>query len=87
MVGGPRFYDRKEVKDALAYLKTVVNPTDEVSAKRVVNVPKRASATRPSVGWRPTPEPSGISFVDALRRWDEAGVPARSARGSRRSSS
>ncbi|MCB0953091.1 MAG: UvrD-helicase domain-containing protein, partial [Microthrixaceae bacterium] len=41
VVGGPRFYDRKEVKDALAYLKVIVNPTDEVSAKRVVNVPKR----------------------------------------------
>ncbi|MEZ5270541.1 MAG: 3'-5' exonuclease [Microthrixaceae bacterium] len=40
-MGGPRFYDRKEVKDALAYLKVIVNPTDEVSAKHVVNVPKR----------------------------------------------
>ena len=41
VVGGTRFYDRKEVKDALAYLKAVVNPVDEVSVKRVLNVPKR----------------------------------------------
>src|SRR5690606_20098253 len=41
VVGGPRFYDRREVKDALAYLRSVVNPSDEVSLKRVLNVPKR----------------------------------------------
>ena len=41
VVGGTRFYDRREIKDALAYLKAVVNPADEVSVKRVLNVPKR----------------------------------------------
>ena len=41
VVGGTRFYDRKEIKDAMAYLRAVVNPADEVSVKRVVNVPKR----------------------------------------------
>ena len=41
VIGGTRFYDRREVKDALAYLKTVANPHDEVSVKRVLNVPKR----------------------------------------------
>ena len=41
VVGGTRFYDRREVKDALAYLRAVVNPADEVSVKRVLNVPKR----------------------------------------------
>jgi DNA helicase-2/ATP-dependent DNA helicase PcrA len=41
VVGGTRFYDRREVKDALAYLKAVVNPADEVSVKRVLNLPKR----------------------------------------------
>ena len=40
-IGGTRFYDRREVKDALAYLKAVVNPADEVSVKRVLNMPKR----------------------------------------------
>ncbi len=41
VVGGTRFYDRREVKDALAYVRAIVNPTDEVSLKRVLNVPKR----------------------------------------------
>ena len=41
MVGGVRFYERKEVKDALAYLKLVINPHDDVSFRRVVNVPAR----------------------------------------------
>src|SRR5437868_9019458 len=41
VVGGTRFYDRREVKDVIAYLRAVVNPTDEVSLKRVANVPKR----------------------------------------------
>ncbi len=41
VVGGTRFYDRKEIKDVLAYLRLAVNPTDDVSAKRIVNVPPR----------------------------------------------
>ncbi|HUF85346.1 MAG TPA: UvrD-helicase domain-containing protein, partial [Acidimicrobiia bacterium] len=41
VVGGVKFYDRREVKDALAYLRSLVNPDDEVSWKRIVNTPKR----------------------------------------------
>ena len=41
VVGGTRFYDRREIKDALAYLRAIVNPTDEVSVKRIINTPKR----------------------------------------------
>ena len=44
IVGGVRFYERKEIKDALAYLKLVINPHDDVSFRRVVNVPPAASA-------------------------------------------
>ena len=40
--GGTRFYDRREVRDALAYLRLIVNPTDDISLKRIINVPKRA---------------------------------------------
>ena len=39
--GGLKFYDRKEVKDAIAYLRLLVNPADDVSAERVVNTPRR----------------------------------------------
>ncbi|HEX3981887.1 MAG TPA: UvrD-helicase domain-containing protein, partial [Acidimicrobiales bacterium] len=41
VVGGTRFYDRREVKDILAYLRVVANPSDEISARRIVNVPRR----------------------------------------------
>ena len=42
IVGGTRFYDRKEIKDILAYLKVIVNPQDDISIKRIINVPKRS---------------------------------------------
>ncbi|WP_294377057.1 UvrD-helicase domain-containing protein [uncultured Clostridium sp.] len=42
IVGGTRFYDRKEIKDILAYLKVLVNPQDDISLKRIINVPKRS---------------------------------------------
>ena len=41
IIGGVRFYERKEIKDALAYLKLVINPHDDVSLRRVINVPAR----------------------------------------------
>lgn len=42
IVGGTKFYDRKEIKDILAYLKLIVNPQDDISLKRIINVPKRS---------------------------------------------
>ncbi len=42
MYGGLRFYDRKEVKDILAYLRVMVNPSDDISVRRIINVPKRS---------------------------------------------
>ncbi len=81
VVGGTRFYDRKEIKDALAYLKAVVNPTDEVSVKRVLNVPKRGVGDQTVGRLDAYARSHGVSFMDALRRWDDAGVSARSARG------
>lgn len=42
IVGGTKFYDRKEIKDMLAYLKVLINPQDDISIKRIINVPKRS---------------------------------------------
>lgn len=41
IIGGVRFYDRKEIKDLIAYLRVIVNPSDDVSMKRIINVPAR----------------------------------------------
>ena len=81
VVGGTRFYDRREVKDALAYLKAVANPADEVSVKRVLNVPKRGVGDQTVGRLDAYARAHGLSFLDALRRWDDAGVSARAARG------
>ncbi len=81
VVGGTRFYDRREVKDALAYLRSVVNPADEVSVKRVLNTPKRGVGDG-SVGKVDAyATAQGVSFMDALRRSDAAGVSGRAVGG------
>jgi superfamily I DNA/RNA helicase len=81
VVGGTRFYDRREIKDAIAYLRAVVNPVDEVSLKRVINEPKRGVGDT-SIGkldaWATA---HGLSFMDALRRSDDAGVSGKALRG------
>jgi DNA helicase-2/ATP-dependent DNA helicase PcrA len=83
VIGGTRFYDRKEIKDALAYLRGVVNPADEVSLKRVVNVPKRGVGDT-SVGrldaWGAA---HGISFGEALEHGEEAGISGKALAGVR----
>jgi DNA helicase-2/ATP-dependent DNA helicase PcrA len=68
VVGGTRFYDRREVKDALAYLRAVVNPADEVSVKRVLNVPKRGVGETSVARFDSFASAEGITFADALRR-------------------
>jgi len=81
VVGGTRFYDRREVKDALAYLKATVNPADEVSVKRVLNTPKRGVGDS-SVGRLDAYARShGLTFVDALREAPAAGVTGRAVKG------
>ena len=83
VVGGTRFYDRREFKDALAYLKIAVNPADEVSIKRVLNSPKRGIGDT-TVGrldvWA---NARGVTFLEALRHAEEAGVTGPAQRGIR----
>jgi DNA helicase-2/ATP-dependent DNA helicase PcrA len=81
VVGGTRFYDRREVKDAMAYLRAVVNPADEVSLKRVLNVPKRGVGDASVAKLDRLAATEGIAFVDTLRRTDEAGVSGPAVRG------
>jgi len=81
VIGGTRFYDRREVKDAMAYLRAVVNPADEVSVKRVLNVPKRGVGDASVDKLDAFAAAESITFVEALRRSDEAGVSGKAARG------
>jgi DNA helicase-2/ATP-dependent DNA helicase PcrA len=81
VVGGTRFYDRREVKDAMAYLRAVVNPADEVSVKRVLNVPKRGVGDASVAKLDAYAAATGIDFVQALRRADDAGVSGPATRG------
>ncbi|CAB5026839.1 unannotated protein [freshwater metagenome] len=79
VVGGVRFYERREVRDAVAYLRTLANPTDEVSLKRILNVPKRGIGERAEAMVDAFAQRAGISFAVALDRASEApGVATRS---------
>ena len=76
VVGGLRFYERKEVKDILAYLRILANPTDEVSLRRIINLPKRGIGDRAIEEVDAFAFTQGISFWDSLLRVREAtGVP------------
>jgi len=80
VVGGVRFYERKEVKDFLAYLRIIENPTDEVSLRRVINTPKRGIGDRALDGVDLFARNEGVSLWQALTRVNEiSNVPARSA--------
>lgn len=81
IVGGARFYDRREVKDALAYLRATVNPTDEVSIKRVLNVPKRGIGDSSIAKLDAWARAHGESFAEALRHHQVAGVSGRATTG------
>ena len=71
VVGGLKYYDRREVKDAIAYLRSVVNPDDQVALKRIINVPKRAIGDTSVAHVDRFAESEGIGFLEALRRVDE----------------
>ena len=68
VVGGVRFYERREVRDALAYLRMLVNPADEISLRRVLNTPKRGIGERAEACVAALAERDRITFWDALRR-------------------
>ena len=81
VVGGTRFYDRREIKDAMGYLRAVVNPADEVSVKRVLNVPKRGVGEASVAKLDAFAKADGITFAEAMRHAQEAGLTGPAARG------
>ena len=81
VVGGVRFYERREVRDLLAYLRLIANPGDEVSLRRVLNTPRRGIGDRAEEYVAALANRDRISFAAALARPDDVpGLPARSAR-------
>lgn len=66
VVGGTRFYERKEIRDIIAYLKVLDNPADEVSIRRIINTPRRGIGDRAIATVNLHAESTGISFADAL---------------------
>ena len=79
VVGGVRFYERREVRDALAYLRMLVNPADQVSLRRILNTPKRGIGDRAVACVQALADRDRTTFWEALRRADEApGLATRS---------
>jgi DNA helicase II / ATP-dependent DNA helicase PcrA len=79
VVGGVRFYERREVRDALAYLRMLANPADQVSLRRILNTPKRGIGDRAVDCVQALAERERLTFWEALRRAEDApGLATRS---------
>jgi DNA helicase-2/ATP-dependent DNA helicase PcrA len=76
VIGGPRFYERAEVKDAVAYLQVIDNPADGVSLSRIANRPRRGIGDASIARLQAYADAQGIPLFEALGRAEEAGVGA-----------
>ncbi|MDQ3923600.1 MAG: ATP-binding domain-containing protein, partial [Actinomycetota bacterium] len=74
IVGGVRFYERAEIKDAMAYLSVISNKNDSVSLERVINIPKRGLGATSVARLSEYAQRNGVSLYDTLTKADEAGL-------------
>ncbi|HEX8099434.1 MAG TPA: DNA helicase PcrA [Actinomycetota bacterium] len=81
IVGGVRFYQRKEIKDVIAYLRVVVNPGDLVGVRRVINTPKRGIGDATGAAIEGFAASEGLPFLEAARRVDEISTLGARAKG------
>ncbi len=81
VIGGAKFYDRREVKDVLAYIRVLANPDDEVSARRIVNVPKRGIGDTSVARLAAWAQVNRVPFTEAIDRAEEAGLSAKALKG------
>ncbi len=84
VVGGAKFYDRREVKDVLAYIRVLANPDDEVSARRIVNVPKRGIGDTSVARLAAWAQLNRVPFSEAIDRAEEAGLTGKALSGAQR---
>ncbi|MFQ5516037.1 MAG: 3'-5' exonuclease, partial [Acidimicrobiia bacterium] len=82
VVGGPKFYDRREIRDVLAYLRVLANSDDEVALKRIVNVPRRGIGDTSIAHLERFAETAGVGFWIALTRFGEVEALTDRARSS-----
>jgi DNA helicase II / ATP-dependent DNA helicase PcrA len=80
VVGGVRFYERKEIRDIVAYLRVLDNPGDAVSMRRILNTPRRGIGDRAEACVAVYAENTGASFADALQAAAEGKVPMLNSR-------
>ncbi len=74
VVGGVRFYERREIKDTLAYLRALVNPQDAVSVRRIINTPKRGIGDQTVAALEGFARDEGVPLLEACRRSEEIAV-------------
>jgi len=79
LIGGTRFYERREIKDAIAYLQAIVNPADDVNMRRILNVPKRGLGPRAESLATMYADTHATTFFDGVLHVDELGAPTRTA--------
>ncbi len=84
VIAGQRFYDRKEIKHALAYARLIVNPRDEASARRVINEPKRGVGAVAQAALGSYGAEHGLSFAETAAYAREAGLSGRALNGAAR---
>ncbi|TLP98250.1 DNA helicase PcrA [Nesterenkonia salmonea] len=80
VIGGTRFYDRKEIKDALAYLHVINNPDDDVNLRRILNEPKRGIGDKAESTVAALAARDRIPFFEALRRVEDTGLGPRAVK-------
>jgi DNA helicase-2/ATP-dependent DNA helicase PcrA len=81
VIGGTRFYDRREIKDIIAYVRAIINPADEVSLKRILNVPKRGVGDTSVAKLDAYAKKRNVMFHTALVNATDAGVTGKAQKG------
>jgi DNA helicase-2/ATP-dependent DNA helicase PcrA len=81
VIGGPRFYERMEIRDAMAYFRVVVSPADDLAFERIVNTPKRGLGDKAQQKIQICARANGVSLLEGARILCERGRADRQGRG------